>query len=147
MNRSQILKCGNWERDHYNSVLKIRRPRSFISWNTYIGTRHLYWIFTGPSIAVHPIRVPPHYISFLWYKGNIMIDELHLLILYRSFELKNRRFPTLLLRKNNTASVIPLHQLDGLSVTFGHTIFGNWWFFDQCSVQIPVTWKKLIKKQ
>ncbi len=36
----------------YNSVLKIRRLHSFISWNTLIGTRHLYWILTGPSFAV-----------------------------------------------------------------------------------------------
>ncbi len=28
-------------------------PRSFISWNTSIGTRHLYWILTGPSLEVY----------------------------------------------------------------------------------------------
>ncbi len=38
---------------HYNSVFEITRLRSFISGNTYIGTRHLYWILTGPSFAVH----------------------------------------------------------------------------------------------
>ena len=26
--------CGNWETEHYNSVLEITRPRSFISANT-----------------------------------------------------------------------------------------------------------------
>jgi hypothetical protein len=48
-------ECGNWETEHYNSVLeitKITRPRILISGNTKIGTRHLYWILTGPSFAV-----------------------------------------------------------------------------------------------
>ncbi len=40
--------------EHYNSVLEIKRPRSFISWNTYIGTRHVYWILTGSSFAMYP---------------------------------------------------------------------------------------------
>jgi hypothetical protein len=40
-------ECGNFETGHYNSVLEITRPPSFIS-----GI-HLYWILTGPSIAVH----------------------------------------------------------------------------------------------
>jgi hypothetical protein len=35
---------GNWETEHYNSVLEITRPRSFISGNTKIETRHFYWI-------------------------------------------------------------------------------------------------------
>ncbi len=30
INRSQTHECGNWEKEHYNSVLEIRRPRSFI---------------------------------------------------------------------------------------------------------------------
>jgi hypothetical protein len=34
INRSQIHECGNWETEHYNSVLEIRRPHSFISGNT-----------------------------------------------------------------------------------------------------------------
>jgi hypothetical protein len=34
INRSQIHECGNWETEHYNSVLEITRPRSFISGNT-----------------------------------------------------------------------------------------------------------------
>jgi hypothetical protein len=33
-NRSQIHECGNWETEHYNSVLKITRSRGFISGNT-----------------------------------------------------------------------------------------------------------------
>jgi hypothetical protein len=32
--RSQIHECGNREREHYNSILDITRPRSFISENT-----------------------------------------------------------------------------------------------------------------
>jgi hypothetical protein len=51
---SQIHKCRNWETEHYNSVLEITRLHSFISGNTWMGTRHLYWILTGPSFAVHP---------------------------------------------------------------------------------------------
>jgi hypothetical protein len=43
INRSQIHECGNWETEHYNSVLEIARPLSLISGNTSIGTRHLYW--------------------------------------------------------------------------------------------------------
>jgi hypothetical protein len=46
INHSQIHECGNWETEHYNSVLEIKRPRSFISGNTQIGTKHLYWILT-----------------------------------------------------------------------------------------------------
>ncbi len=34
INRSQIHECGNWETEHYNSVLEITRSRSFISGNT-----------------------------------------------------------------------------------------------------------------
>ena len=34
INRSQIHECGNWETEHYNSVLEITRPCSLISWNT-----------------------------------------------------------------------------------------------------------------
>jgi hypothetical protein len=43
---------GNWEMEHYNSVLEKRRLRGFISGNTLIGIMHLYWILTGPSVAV-----------------------------------------------------------------------------------------------
>jgi hypothetical protein len=49
----QIHKCGNWETEHYISVLEIMRTHSFISGNPYIGTRHLYWILIGPSFAVY----------------------------------------------------------------------------------------------
>ncbi len=52
ISRPQIYECVNWETEHYNPVLNIARLRSFISWNTYIGTRHLYWILTGPLFAV-----------------------------------------------------------------------------------------------
>jgi hypothetical protein len=41
----------------YNSVLEITRPRSFISGNTLIGTRHLYRILTSPSFAVLPAEL------------------------------------------------------------------------------------------
>jgi hypothetical protein len=34
INRSQIHECENWETEHYNSVLEIRRLRSFIYENT-----------------------------------------------------------------------------------------------------------------
>jgi hypothetical protein len=48
-----VHEWGNWETEHYNSVLEIMRPhRVFISGNTSIGTRYLYWIPTGPSFAV-----------------------------------------------------------------------------------------------
>ncbi len=50
INRSQIYECRNWETEHYNSVFEIMRLRSFITVNTSIGTRHLYWILTGPSL-------------------------------------------------------------------------------------------------
>ncbi len=36
INLSQLHECGNWETDHYNYVLEITGPRSFISGNTYI---------------------------------------------------------------------------------------------------------------
>ncbi len=36
----------------YNSVLEITRLHSFISGNTCMGTRHLYWILTGLSFAM-----------------------------------------------------------------------------------------------
>ncbi len=44
----------------YNCVLEITRPHRFISGNTWIGTRPLYWILTGPSFAVQD---PLHYFS------------------------------------------------------------------------------------
>jgi hypothetical protein len=34
VNRSQIHECGNWETEHYNSVLEITRPHSLSSGNT-----------------------------------------------------------------------------------------------------------------
>jgi hypothetical protein len=33
-------------------ILQYFGNNSFISGNTKIGTRHLYWILTGPSFAV-----------------------------------------------------------------------------------------------
>jgi hypothetical protein len=51
VNPSQIHECENWETEHYNSVLEITRPRSFISGNSKIRTRHLYWILTRPFIC------------------------------------------------------------------------------------------------
>jgi hypothetical protein len=44
-----LYECRNWETEHYNSVCV---NNSFISENTLMGTRHLYWILTGPSFAV-----------------------------------------------------------------------------------------------
>jgi hypothetical protein len=52
-----IHECGNWEKGHYNSVLEITRPYSFISRNTSIGTRHLYWILTGTSFTVKSVTM------------------------------------------------------------------------------------------
>jgi hypothetical protein len=46
----------NWETEHYNSALEIRRLHRFISGNKKMGTRHLYWILTGPSFAVQYIK-------------------------------------------------------------------------------------------
>jgi hypothetical protein len=34
INHSQIFECENWETEHYNSVLEITEPNSFISENT-----------------------------------------------------------------------------------------------------------------
>ncbi len=34
IDRSQIHECGNWEPEHYNSVLEITRPSSFIPGNS-----------------------------------------------------------------------------------------------------------------
>ncbi len=47
-----IHECGNWEIEHYNSVLEITRLPQFhfqeyINWN-----QTLSWILTGPSFAV-----------------------------------------------------------------------------------------------
>jgi hypothetical protein len=55
MQMGLINECRNRNREieHYNSALEITGPRSFISGDTYVGTRHLYWILTGPSFAVH----------------------------------------------------------------------------------------------
>jgi hypothetical protein len=46
---TDIWVYRNWETEHYNSVLEIRRLHCFISGNTQMGTRYLYWILTGPS--------------------------------------------------------------------------------------------------
>ncbi len=50
VNHSQIHECGNWETEHYNSVLEITSPRSIISGITLIGTRHFYWILTALNL-------------------------------------------------------------------------------------------------
>ncbi len=50
INLSQIYECRNWETEH--TVMEITRLHSFLSVNTIMGTRHLYWILTGPSFAV-----------------------------------------------------------------------------------------------
>ncbi len=51
INRLQIRACENWETEHYTSVL----------------ARHLYWVLTGPSFAVHGTRTILLYGS--WIKG------------------------------------------------------------------------------
>ncbi len=56
INCSQIHECGTWETEHYNSGLEITRLHSFISENTNIGSRHLYWILAGSSFAVFTFR-------------------------------------------------------------------------------------------
>jgi hypothetical protein len=40
----------DWETDHHNSVLEIRRLHSFISGNTQMGTRHLQYIGFSPAL-------------------------------------------------------------------------------------------------
>jgi hypothetical protein len=52
INFSQIYECRNWETEHYISKFCFGNY-SFISGNTLIGTRHLYWILNGPSFAVY----------------------------------------------------------------------------------------------
>ncbi len=42
-NLSQIYECRNWDIEHYNSVLEIRRLHSFISSNT--NKLLVYWKF------------------------------------------------------------------------------------------------------
>ncbi len=65
INRSQIHECENWETEHYNSVLEIMRPRSFIFENTSIGTRLLYWDSHQPFICnVWATRTEPTYCSY-----------------------------------------------------------------------------------
>ncbi len=38
------------------NIIILFGPNSFISGNTSMGTRHLYWILNGPSFAVYEIR-------------------------------------------------------------------------------------------
>ncbi len=45
----------------YNSVLEIKRPSSFISGDTSIETRHLYWILTCPSFTVYELFIDMEY--------------------------------------------------------------------------------------
>ncbi len=57
INLSQINDCRNWEIEHYNSVLEITRQHCFISGNTEIGTRHLYWPLALPlQCAFHTLQ-------------------------------------------------------------------------------------------
>ncbi len=50
-----LSQCRNWETEHYNSVLEIRRLHSFTFGSTYMGTRHVYQIFTGLLFAVQKL--------------------------------------------------------------------------------------------
>ncbi len=49
INLSQIYECRNWETEHYNSVLKIRRLHSFIYGNTSILDSFLPFICSVDS--------------------------------------------------------------------------------------------------
>ncbi len=54
--KTDLTETWMWklgDRPHCNSILEIKRPLSFISVNIVIGTRHLYYILTGPLFAVH----------------------------------------------------------------------------------------------
>ncbi len=49
----QIHECGNWETEHYNSVLEKRgRKVSFLRLHKSEPEIY-YWILPGPSFAVH----------------------------------------------------------------------------------------------
>ncbi len=61
------IEIENWEAEHYNYILEIRRLHSFISGNTYTGTRQLYWILTGPSFAVRVYNVGYWAYSAFWF--------------------------------------------------------------------------------
>jgi hypothetical protein len=62
---ADIREYGNWETEPCNSVLETTRQRSFISGNTLFRTRHLYWILTGPSFAVHITRYCSRFRDFI----------------------------------------------------------------------------------
>ncbi len=66
----RLYECRNWETEHYHSALEIRRLHSFISGNTWMGTRHLYWILNGPSFAVHYHWVKKLQLLTIRGKGN-----------------------------------------------------------------------------
>ncbi len=86
INRAQIHECGNRETEHYNFVLEITRSQSFISGNTPIGTRHLYWILTGPSFACRQI---------LWAMLAGVLDEPYSQLTQLSVVAVQPRQPTL----------------------------------------------------
>ncbi len=50
INLSQIYEYRNWETDHYNSVLEIKRLHSLISGNTYMGTQPDIYIEFSPAL-------------------------------------------------------------------------------------------------
>jgi hypothetical protein len=51
INRSQIHECGNWETEHYNSVLEITSPH-FWEYINQNQTFTVNWSLNGPSLAV-----------------------------------------------------------------------------------------------
>jgi hypothetical protein len=50
INRSQIHDSGNWETEHYNSVLEITRPRSLISGNILYKSELDIYIRFSPAL-------------------------------------------------------------------------------------------------
>ncbi len=88
--KSQIHECGNWDTEHYNSVLEITRSLNFISGNTYYKAEpNIYIKFscTGPSFAVCtpvwcqvgqkylPVSLSNSTLLSLWYKHEWMSPE------------------------------------------------------------------------
>jgi hypothetical protein len=50
------MPIANWETEHYNSVLEIRRPSSFVSGNTS-EPDILYWILNSPLFAMQMYKL------------------------------------------------------------------------------------------
>ncbi len=92
INRSQIHECGNWETEHYNSVLEITQFHfwEYIDWNqTFILDSHqpficsagikvqLFWLGLGLSPLpglLRPSHLPPagyqvHFLIFITREG------------------------------------------------------------------------------